>query len=616
MRGTGTIAVFLSVLLGCAFGQTTSDWPQLRFIKALSGLTLPVYATHAGDGSGRLFIVEQGGRIRIAKDGALLSQPFLDIQSRVSCCGERGLLSVAFPPGYSSKGHFYVNYTNTAGNTVVARYRITSNPDVADPASETILLTINQPYSNHNGGQLAFGPRDGYLYIGMGDGGSGGDPQNNAQTRSALLGKMLRIDVESGAAPYAIPPSNPFLNDAAYRQEIWATGVRNPWRFSFDRETGDLYIADVGQDKYEEVDFQPAASVGGENYGWNVTEGLHCYLQTTCSTTGFTPPVAEYDHASGGCSVSGGFVYRGTRWPAAKGIYFYGDYCNGKVWGLRRAASQWQSNLLSTTGYSISSFGEDQDGELYVANYATGDIYLLAAGTPAVAAGGVVNAASGVGGLVPGGIASLFGSGLTRASGIVSASSTPLPVQLAGTSVSVNGTKVPLLAIAYVNGIEQINFQAPFELLAPGTAKLVVTNNGIDSAAADEAVFAAQPGVFTMDGTQGAIVHGADNRLVSPASPAAPNEIVVLYGTSFGAVAPMPGTGAAAGASLPSKTLAVPEVRVSGRAAEVFFSGLSPGSVGLYQINFRVPVDAPSGAADVVVIISGASSVPVKMSVR
>ena len=194
----------MSVLLGCAFGQTTTGWPQLRFIKVLSGLTSPVHVTHAGDASGRLFIVEQRGRIRIAKDGALLSQPFLDIESRVSCCGERGLLSVAFPPGYASQGHFYVNYTNTAGNTVIARYRVTSNPDVADPASETILLTVNQPYANHNGGQLAFGPRDGYLYIGMGDGGSSGDPQNNAQTPSALLGKILRIDVESGAAPYAL----------------------------------------------------------------------------------------------------------------------------------------------------------------------------------------------------------------------------------------------------------------------------------------------------------------------------------------------------------------------------------------------------------------------------
>jgi len=616
MGGIGTTGVVVSLLACCAFGQTTSDWPQLRFIRALSGLTLPVQVTNAGDASGRLFIVEQRGRIRIAKGDSLLAQPFLDIQSRVSCCDERGLLSVAFPPGYAGKRHFYVNYTNSAGNTVIARYQVTSNPDVADPDSETRLLTITQPYPNHNGGQLAFSPRDGYLYIGMGDGGSSGDPQNNAQTRSALLGKLLRIDVESGAAPYAIPPSNPFLKDAAYRQEIWATGVRNPWRFSFDRETGDLYIADVGQDRYEEVDFQPAASVGGENYGWNVTEGLHCYTQSTCSTTGFTLPVAEYDHASGGCSVSGGFVYRGTRWPAAKGIYFYGDYCNGNVWGLRRVSGQWQNKALATTGYSISSFGEDQNGELYVANYSTGDIYLLAAGLPAVASGGVVNAASGAEGLVPGGLASLFGSGLTRISGIVSASSTPLPVELAGTSVSVSGTKVPLLAVANVNGVEQINFQTPFELPAPGTAKLVVTNNGIDSAATDVAVYAAQPGVFTMDGVEGAIVHGADNRLVSASSPAAPNEIVVLYGTSFGAVAPTPATGAAVPISPLSFTLSKPDVRVSGRAAEVFFNGLSPGSVGLYQINFRVPAGTPSGAADVVVTISGAASLPVKMSVR
>jgi len=616
MRGTGTIGIFVSILLGCAMGQSTPGWPQLRFIKVLSGLALPVHVTHAGDGSGRLFIVEQRGRIRIAKNGALLAQAFLDIQDRVSCCGERGLLSVAFPPGYATKGYFYVNYTNTAGNTVVARYRITANPDVADAASESIVLTVNQPYSNHNGGQLAFSPRDGYLYIGMGDGGSSGDPQNNGQTPSVLLGKMLRIDVESGATPYAIPPSNPFLNNAAYRQEIWATGMRNPWRFSFDRDTHDLYIADVGQNQYEEVNVQPAASAGGENYGWNVTEGLHCYGQSTCSMTGFTMPVAEYDHTSGGCSVSGGFVYRGTRWPDAKGIYFYGDYCNGKVWGLRRISNQWQSSLLATTGYSIATFGEDQNGELYVANYSTGDIYLLAVGAPSIAQGGVVNAASGVAGLVPGGLVSLFGNGLTRVTGIVSATAAPLPTELAGTSVSVNGTKAPLLAIANVNGIEQINFQVPLELLAPGTAKLVVSNNGIESASTDVAVYTAQPGVFTMDGTQGAIVHGADNQLVSAANPAAPNEIVVLYGASFGPVAPAPATGAAAAVLPLSYTQIQPDVRVAGRAAQVLFSGLSPGSVGLYQINFRVPADAPSGATDVVVTVSGASSVPVKMSVR
>jgi len=616
MRGTGTTGVVVSFLACCAFGQTASDWPQIRFIKALSGLTLPTHVTQAGDGSGRLFIVEQRGRIRIAKDGSLLAQPFLDIRSRVSCCGERGLLSVAFPPGYASKGHFYVNYTNLAGNTVIARYQVTSDPDAADPDSETPLLTINQPYANHNGGQLAFGPRDGYLYIGMGDGGSGGDPQNNAQTSTSLLGKILRIDVESGLPLYISPPANPFIHNAGYRQEIWATGVRNPWRFSFDRETGDLYMADVGQDTYEEVNFQPAASTGGENYGWNVTEGLHCYAPPACSTSGFTLPVAEYDHASGGCSVTGGFVYRGTRWPAARGVYFYGDYCSGKVWGLRRVSGQWRNAQLAATGFTISTFGEDQNGEIYVADYASGDVYLLTAGAPAIAPSGVVNAASGAAGMAPGGIASLFGTGLTRISGIVSAASTPLPLELAGTSVSVNGIKVPLYALANVNGLEQINFQAPFELPAPGTAKLVVSNNGIESAPVDVAAYAAQPGVFTMDGEQGAIVHGADNQLVSPVNPAAPNEIVVLYGTSFGAVAPAPATGAAAAVTPLSRTLATPDVRVAGRPAEIFFSGLSPGSVGLYQINFRVPADVTAGSADVVVTIANASSLPVKMSVR
>ena len=223
-------------------------------------------------------MVEQGGRIRIIRNGVLEATPFLDITGRVSCCSERGLLSVAFPPGYAAKGHFYVNYTNKAGNTVVARYRLTTNPDVADPGSEQVVLTVPQPYANHNGGQLAFGPNDGYLYIGMGDGGSGGDPENRAQNPAELLGKLLRINVETGNPnTYTIPASNPFTQTAGYRPEIWALGLRNPWRFAFDRLTHDLYIADVGQDAYEEVDFQPAASTGGENYGWRIMEGLHCY---------------------------------------------------------------------------------------------------------------------------------------------------------------------------------------------------------------------------------------------------------------------------------------------------------------------------------------------------
>ena len=322
-----------------------TDWPRMTLVKRFSGLVQPVHITHAGDGSGRIFIVEQSGRIRVSSDGTLRQVPLLDIGTRISCCGERGLLSVAFPPGFGSKRHFYVDYTHTSGNTVVSRFRMGADPDVADPSSEQILLTIQQPYANHNGGQLAFGP-DGYLYVGMGDGGSGGDPQNNAQNPASLLGKILRIDVESGAFPYAVPASNPFVTAAGYRPEIWALGLRNPWRSSFDRRTGDLYIADVGQNLYEEIDFQPAGGTGGENYGWRIQEGAHCYNPNPCDRTGLIQPVFEYDHSQG-CSVAGGFVYRGAIYPRMQGVSFFSDYCSGRVWGLRREGASWQSTQLS-----------------------------------------------------------------------------------------------------------------------------------------------------------------------------------------------------------------------------------------------------------------------------
>ncbi|MCC6347777.1 MAG: PQQ-dependent sugar dehydrogenase, partial [Nitrospirales bacterium] len=279
---------------------TPREWPKVSFTLKAGGVEAPTHISAAGDRSGRLFVTEQRGRVRIIKGGTLLKTPFLDISAKVSCCGERGLLSAAFPPGYAAKKYFYVNYTDRSGDTVIARYRTSSDPDAADPKSEQVLLTIRQPYANHNGGLLAFGP-DGYLYIGMGDGGSAGDPHNNGQHPGALLGKMLRIDVESGGLPYGVPGSNPYVNREGYRPEIWAMGVRNPWRFSFDRLTGDLYIADVGQELYEEVDFQPAASRGGENYGWNVMEGMHCFKAKECNRKGLVMPAAEYGHAEG-CS--------------------------------------------------------------------------------------------------------------------------------------------------------------------------------------------------------------------------------------------------------------------------------------------------------------------------
>lgn len=352
--------------------QTFTTWPDIVLTKYAGGLSQPTHITHAGDGSGRLFVVEQAGNIKIIKEGIVQSTPFLDITSKVTCCGERGLLSVAFPPDYRSKGYFYVDYTDLSGDTVVARYR-TINPDMADPETEEVLLKVDQPFSNHNGGQLAFGP-DGYLYIGMGDGGSGGDPFNNAQNPSSLLGKILRIDVESGTSPYSIPPDNPFVGTPGYRAEIWAIGLRNPWRFSFDRETNDLFIADVGQNLYEEIDYQPASSGGGENYGWRIMEGLHCYNPNPCDRTGLVLPVAEYDHSQG-CSVTGGMVYRGRDFPGMQGIYLYGDFCSGRVWGLKKEGGSWRNKPLLDTPYQISTFGEDEEGELYLSDYSIGAIY-------------------------------------------------------------------------------------------------------------------------------------------------------------------------------------------------------------------------------------------------
>lgn len=384
-------------------------WPNISLRPLTGTFAQPVYVTHAGDNSGRLFIVERAGIIRIMKNGTLLPTPFLDITSRVqSGYIEQGLLSVAFPPGYAGKGYFYVDYTNKTGvgNTIVARYFVGANQDIADPSSEQVILNITQPEVNHNGGQLQFGP-DGYLYIGMGDGGGGGDQHGtigNAQDPSSLLGKLLRINVEPGQThgfipsnstlttflpfiskvgglfTYSIPATNPYTTTAGYRGEIWALGLRNPWRFSFDRQTGDLYIADVGQDSYEEVDFQPASSAGGENYGWRILEGDHCYNPPTgcIAPARYSAPVAVYPHGvndSIGCSVTGGYVYRGPGNAAMQGFYFYGDYCSGRIWGLRFDGVSWQTQQLAQPAINISTFGESQAGNLYVADLASGTIY-------------------------------------------------------------------------------------------------------------------------------------------------------------------------------------------------------------------------------------------------
>ncbi len=356
--------------------QALPQAPKISLTKRFSGFSQPVQVTHAGDRSNRIFVVEKTGRIRLIKKGVLETQPFLDISSIVSTDSERGLLSVAFPPNYAQKQYFYVYYTNASGDIVIARYRATANPDLADANSQEVLLTINhQQYSNHNGGQLAFGA-DGYLYIGTGDGGGAGDPLNNGQNPGSLLGKILRIDVESGVAPYVVPPSNPFVQTPGFLPEIWALGLRNPWRFSFDRHKGDLYIGDVGQGAYEEINFQSVSSKGGENYGWNILEASQCFNASTCDRTNLVLPVAEYDHSQGS-SVTGGIVYRGQNYLEMFGTYFYADFVNGNIWGLKPSGTTWQNTLLLDSEYLISSIGEDQPGNLYITDYTNGDIYAI-----------------------------------------------------------------------------------------------------------------------------------------------------------------------------------------------------------------------------------------------
>lgn len=339
-----------------------------------SGFTSPVCIANAGDS--RLFVVEQGGLVRVVgSSGQVSSQPFLDIRSRITSGGERGLLGIAFHPQYKTNGYFYVNYTGDGGATNISRFKVSSaNPETADPQSEIKLLTIAQPYANHNGGDLCFGP-DGYLYIGMGDGGSAGDPGNRAQNPKEYLGKMLRIDVNQGN-PYAIPATNPFYNSTSTLGEIWALGLRNPWRFSFDRLTGDLWIADVGQNVVEEINFQLANSTGGENYGWRCYEGNQVYNSSGCpAASAFTFPAYTYPHGSE-CSVTGGYVYRGNASSAYYGHYFFADYCSDRIWTLLKVGNNWvKEDFGQFAGNNFSTFGEDSGGQLYVAGVKSGNIY-------------------------------------------------------------------------------------------------------------------------------------------------------------------------------------------------------------------------------------------------
>lgn len=350
---------------------------RIAFEEVVGGFDQPLYVTGAGDGSERLFVLEKSGRVWIVR-GNERGEVFLDLSEVVSTESEQGLLGIAFSPRFTTDGTFFVSYTRADGTSVLSRF--TANGDTADPGSEKVLLTVEQPAKNHNGGMIAFGP-DRYLYYGLGDGGGAGDPGGHGQNPATLLGTIMRLDVTSEAAGdgYVVPADNPFVGRDGYRPEIWAWGLRNPWRFSFDRSTGDLWIGDVGQGAWEEIDFQSAASTGGENYGWNLYEGTHPYppgAAEPADPSRFVMPVLEYDRDAGK-SVTGGYVYRGELIEELKDTYVYGDFVDGRIWGLTRMPDGSLSDrLLAETPYRISSFGEDDSGELYVVDFA-GAVYRI-----------------------------------------------------------------------------------------------------------------------------------------------------------------------------------------------------------------------------------------------
>jgi glucose/arabinose dehydrogenase len=372
MEGAGPESAMLralTALLSCLIAASaTSAAAQdgLRLEPVVEDLEQPVLVTHAGDGSGRLFVVEQTGRILIVDRGDLLEDPFLDIRDGVGAGGERGLLGLAFHPAYADNRRYFVHYTRAEdGASVVAEFRVSRDPNRSRPAGRA-LLTVEQPFANHNGGMIAFGP-DGFLYIALGDGGSSGDPGNRAQDPDVLLGKILRIDVD-GRRPYAIPEDNPFAAGGG-RPEIYALGLRNPWRFSFDRKKGRLFAGDVGQGRIEEIDVIRR----GRNYGWRILEGSRCFEPPEdCERRGLKLPRTEYGHGGGRCSVTGGYVYRGREVPALKGTYVFGDYCSGEIFGLRKR----NRSMLLDTDLSISSFGEDEASELFVVDHG-GAVYRI-----------------------------------------------------------------------------------------------------------------------------------------------------------------------------------------------------------------------------------------------
>lgn len=585
----------------CSTALAQSPLDSVQFVPIAQGLDLPLYVTHSGDGSGRLFIVERTGRIRLHDGSRLLPTPFLDISDRVLTTArfgdERGLLGLAFHPRFRENGFFFAHYSGAGGRTVLSRFGLTADPNVADPASEVELFTEPQPFGNHNGGQLAFGP-DGYLYMALGDGGSGGDPGNRAQSLGTPLGKILRLDVDQGA-PARPAPGNPFIGNSTARGEIWSYGLRNAWRFSFDRETGEMWIADVGQRDVEEINLEPAGA-GGRNYGWRRMEGTRCFNPgANCNDGSLILPVLEYGHSGGRCSVTGGYRYRGDG-PSLSGRYLLGDFCTGEIWAALDTGAGWELGTPRDTPFRISSFGEDESGELYVVDL-EGAVYriVVPGPTPTLTSEGVVNAASFAGGrgVAPGSIVSIFADELAPSEG--SAAAVPLPRTLNGLRIRIAGEDAALFFVSSA----QANAQIPWQAAGAAARAMTAIRAGRESNSLEIPIAAAHPGLFSMDQSgsgQGAVLISGVG-IAAPVGafpgsrPARIGEFLEIYAAGLGAVDSPPPTGEAA-IGAPA-TLAQPTVRIGVEPARVVFSGLAPGFVGVYQVNVQLVGDFPSGAA-------------------
>jgi uncharacterized protein (TIGR03437 family) len=591
---------------------------NLQLVQVTSGLDSPVYITHSRDGSGRLFIIEQAGRILVLPQGAsaTLTTPFLDIRPKIVSGGEQGLLGMAFHPQYRTNGRFFVNYTRAGdGATVISEFKVSaSDPTVAE-TDERILLIIPQPFANHNGGMLEFGP-DGFLYIGTGDGGDGNDPGNRAQNINELLGKMLRIDVDNtnGATPYASPSSNPFFGATPGRDEIYAIGLRNPFRFSFDRATGQIYAGDVGQGLIEEIDI---ITLGG-NFGWRVFEGTRCtgIDANLCNLTIYTPPITEYLHSGGRCSVTGGYVYRGLRGTFPAGTYIYADFCTGEIFRLNDATGV----LLLDTDMLISSFGEDEAGEIYLLDL-LGGVFRLAGPQPVSS----VSAASYRGETVATeSIVAAFGSGFAPTMELA----TPgreVPTVLAGTSVIVTDAKgIERAAPLFFVSPQQVNYQIPPGTEAGGATITVSNTNGAVSVGSAN-IASAAPGLFSADangrGFAAAVMQRtrADgSQIVEPVvqfdqslsrfvgipidlGPETDQVFVVLFGTGF----------------RNRSALTAVTATIGGAPSTVTFAGAQGNFVGLDQANLLLPRSlAGRGEVEIVFNVDGQSANPVRIIVK